>query len=58
MGKLSEKKLAEWEKTRDLNSELLQALHGMKRAKWARKTEFFPQTDGPFAVSSPDVTGQ
>jgi putative transcriptional regulator len=48
MGKLSEKNLVEWEKTRDLNSELLQALHGMKRAKWARKTEFFPQADGSF----------
>ncbi|MBN1105101.1 MAG: helix-turn-helix domain-containing protein [Deltaproteobacteria bacterium] len=40
--------LAEWEKTRDLNSELLQSLRGMKHGKWARKTEFFPQVDGSF----------
>jgi len=31
---------------RDLNAELLQALDEMKRGKWARKTEFFPQPDG------------
>jgi putative transcriptional regulator len=31
---------------RDLNAELLQALDKMKRGKWARKTEFFPQPDG------------
>ena len=48
MRKRSEKTPVEWEKTRDLNSELLQALHGMKRSKWARKTEFFPQVDGSF----------
>lgn len=48
MGKMSEKELAEWEKTRDLNAELLQAVRGMKRGDWARKTEFFPQPDGSF----------
>ena len=46
MAKLSEKELAAWEKTRDLNAELLQSLHEMKRGDWARKTEFTPQADG------------
>jgi putative transcriptional regulator len=46
MAKLSEKELAEWENKRDLNAELLQALHDMKRGEWARKTEFTPQPDG------------
>ncbi|MEW6666279.1 MAG: helix-turn-helix domain-containing protein [Thermodesulfobacteriota bacterium] len=48
MRKRAEKNLAEWEKTRDLNADLLQALRGMKHSKWARKTEFFPQPDGSF----------
>lgn len=46
MTKLSEKKLAAWEKTRDLNAELLQSLQELKRGEWARKTEFTPQPDG------------
>lgn len=46
MAKLSEKELSAWEKTRDLNAELVQALHGMKRGEWARKTEFTLQLDG------------
>lgn len=46
MAKLSEKELAAWEKKRDLNAELLQTLHEMKRGEWARKTEFIPQPDG------------
>jgi len=46
MAKLSGKKLAAWEKTRDLNAELRQAVGDMKRGKWARKTEFIPQRDG------------
>ena len=46
MAKLTEKELAAWEKERDLNAELLQALHEMKRGDWARKTEFFTQSDG------------
>ena len=46
MAKLSEKELAAWEKKRDLNAELLQALHDMKGGVWARKTEFTPQADG------------
>lgn len=46
MTKLYGKKLAAWEKTRDLNAELRQAVRDMKRGKWARKTEFIPQRDG------------
>ena len=46
MAKLSEEQLAAWEKTRDLNAELSQALGEMKRGKWARKTEFMAQPDG------------
>jgi putative transcriptional regulator len=46
MAKLSGKKLAAWEKTRDLNAELQQAVRDMRRGKWARKTEFIPQRDG------------
>lgn len=48
MRKLPERELAQWEKTRDLNSELMQALHRMKGGKWVRKTEFFPQPDGSY----------
>lgn len=46
MAKLSAKKLAAWEKTRDLNAELSQALSETKRGAWARKTEFTPRPDG------------
>ncbi len=46
MAKLTEKELAAWEKERDLNAELLQALHEIKRGDWARKTELFSQSDG------------
>jgi putative transcriptional regulator len=46
MTKLSGKDLAAWEKSRDLNSELSQALERTKGARWARKTELIPQTDG------------
>ena len=46
MAKLSEKELAAWEKTRDLNAELMQTLHEMKRGDWARKTEFTTQVNG------------
>ncbi len=46
MAKLSEKKLAAWEKKRDLNAELLQGLNEMKRGEWARKTEFITEPDG------------
>ncbi|MCK9294811.1 MAG: helix-turn-helix domain-containing protein [Desulfobulbaceae bacterium] len=46
MAKLSEKELVAWEKTRDLNAELSQAVQEIKRDKWARKTEFIMQEDG------------
>jgi len=46
MAKLSQKKLAAWERTRDLNAELSQALGEMKRGQWARKTEFTSLPDG------------
>jgi len=44
--KLSEEQLAAWEKTRDLNAELSEALGQTKPARWARKTEVTPQADG------------
>ncbi len=46
MAKLTEKELAAWEKERDLNAELLQALQEMKRSDWVRKIELFTQSDG------------
>ena len=46
MVRLSEKELVAWEKTRDLNAELSQAVQEIKRDKWARKTEFITQEDG------------
>jgi len=46
MARLSKKELAAWEKTRDLNAELSEALGEMKRGKWARKTEFATRADG------------
>ena len=46
MAKVSEKKLTAWEKNRDLNAELSQALGEKKRGAWARKTEFTTQPDG------------
>lgn len=46
MAKISDAELASWEKKRDLNAELLQALNEAKRHQWARKTEFIPQADG------------
>src|SRR5512136_1323059 len=46
MSKLSKKELAVWEKTRDLNAELMQTLQEMKRGDWARKTEFTTQVNG------------
>jgi putative transcriptional regulator len=46
MGKLSEKALAAWERTRDLNAEMVEDLGKVKRGGWSRKTEFFPRRDG------------
>ncbi len=46
MGKLSGKALANWEKGRDLNAEMAEAVDQMKRGAWARKTQFFRLPDG------------
>jgi putative transcriptional regulator len=46
MTRLSETELFSWETSRDLNAELLEALHEIRRHEWARKTEFTPQPDG------------
>ena len=46
MAKLSKKELAAWERNRDLNAELSQALGEKKRGEWARKTSFTAQPDG------------
>ena len=58
MGKLSEKALAAWERTRDLNTELTKDLCKVGRGGWARKTEFFPRRDGSIrrVISRPDGT--
>ncbi|MCX5733031.1 MAG: helix-turn-helix domain-containing protein [candidate division NC10 bacterium] len=44
MGKLSEKELTIWEKTRDLNAELMRGLREMKRGGWARAATGLSQT--------------
>ena len=44
MPKLTAKQRAAWEKSRDLNAELREALDDAPR--WARKTEFLPLADG------------
>ncbi len=46
MGKLSDEQLAAWEKTRDLNAELSQALGDTEHGEWARKTELTTLPDG------------
>jgi putative transcriptional regulator len=46
MTKLSERELAAWERGRDPNTELREALEQARRGEWARKTEFLPQPDG------------
>jgi putative transcriptional regulator len=46
MSKLSDQELAAWEKNRDLNAEILEAVSQMKCDSWMRKTDFFPQPDG------------
>jgi putative transcriptional regulator len=58
MGKLSEKALVAWERTRDLNTELTKDLRKVGRGGWARKTEFFPRRDGSIrrVISRPDGT--
>lgn len=47
MGRVAKKNKPEArEKKRELNAELLLALDETKRNRWARKTDFFPQSDG------------
>lgn len=46
MTKLKGKALADFERKRDLNAELLQAARDMAAGRWARKTEFIPRKDG------------
>lgn len=46
MKKLTGKALAEFERGRNLNEELLQAVKDMRAGRWARKTEFLPRKDG------------
>ena len=46
MTKLTEPELAAWERGRDLNAELREALEQAQRGEWVRKTEFLPQPDG------------
>lgn len=46
MARLSETELSSWEASRDLNAELLQALHEIRHGEWARKTDLSPQPDG------------
>jgi len=46
MVKMSQAELSVWEKNRDLNAELMEALEEIKGGEWARKTEWAPQSDG------------
>ena len=46
MAKLKGKALADFERSRDLNAELLEAVRDVAADRWARKTEFIPRKDG------------
>lgn len=46
MAKLKGKALADFERNRDLNAELLEAVRDVAADRWARKTEFIPRKDG------------
>lgn len=46
MTKMTTKQRAAWERSRDLNAELREAIADAKRGRWARKTEFQPLADG------------
>lgn len=48
MTKLKGKALADFERQRDLNAELLEGLRDVNAGRWARKTEFIPRKDGTF----------
>jgi len=57
MRKRSESNMAEWEKTRDLNAELLQALWGMWRANGLGRPSS-SAADGSLRRVIPDRTGR
>lgn len=46
MAKLTAKQRVAWDKSRDLNAELREALADAKHGRWSRKTEFVPLADG------------
>jgi hypothetical protein len=46
MAKMTAKQLAAWERKRNLNVELREAVEEATRGRWARKTEFFQLGDG------------
>lgn len=48
MARLKGKALANFERKRDLNAELLEAARDMAAGRWVRKTDFIPRRDGTF----------
>ena len=46
MIKMTAKQRAMWERSRDLNAELHEAVADAKHGRWARKTEFQPLANG------------
>jgi len=48
MAKLKDKALANFERKRNLEAELLESIRDMKAGRWARKTEFIPRKDGTY----------
>lgn len=46
MIKMTAKQRAVWERSRDLNAELHEAVADAKHGRWARKTEFQPLANG------------
>lgn len=46
MTKMTAKQRAAWERSRDLNAELREAIADAGQGRWARKTEFQPLTNG------------
>ena len=46
MTRMTAKQRAAWEKGRDLNAELREAIADTRHGRWARKTEFQPLADG------------
>lgn len=46
MTKMTTKQRASWERSRDLNAELREAIADTKHGHWARKTEFQPLANG------------